>query len=198
MHPRTSGCPDRSPSCSPSSVSGMPPPRPAATCRAGTRRSPGGPPTGSALFPSPGGLHVSVRPGFTFWSDILSSWYLWSGAGSSGAGVFGCRSGPSALVYLVSGQAFAWSWLLSVTGAGSWSWRLRQGGPAARPTRVLRRRLRVFGGRPWAARRWFSSCRACQACRIRWLRTTSRVHSISGARPMSRHQPRAMSLRRGP
>jgi DNA-binding response OmpR family regulator len=34
------------------------------------------------------------------------------------------------------------------------------GGPAVvSVARVLRRRLRVFGGRPWAARRWFS-CRA--------------------------------------
>jgi hypothetical protein len=38
-----------------------------------------------------------------------------------------------------------------------------QGGPAARPARVLRRRLRVFGGSPAAARRWLSSCRAVQA-----------------------------------
>src|SRR5215469_5206932 len=52
--------------------------------------------------------------------------------------------------------------------------------------RVLRRRRRVFGGRPWAARRAFSSCRVFQAARMRWLRTISRVvvNSISGARPM--------------
>jgi hypothetical protein len=64
-----------------------------------------------------------------------------------------------------------------------------QGGPAARSARVLRRRLRVFGGSP-AARRWLSSYRAVQACRMRWLRTISKVavNSISDARPMRRHQ----------
>ena len=57
-----------------------------------------------------------------------------------------------------------------------------QGGPVARPARVLRRR-RVFGGRPLAARRWSSSCRVFQAVRIRWLRTMSRVvvNSMRGA-----------------
>jgi hypothetical protein len=47
-----------------------------------------------------------------------------------------------------------------------------------------------------AVRRSFSCCRAFQAARMRWLRTTSKVavNSISGARPMSRHQPRLMSL----
>jgi len=50
-----------------------------------------------------------------------------------------------------------------------------------------------------AARRWLSSCRAVQACRMRWLRTTSStaVNSIRGARPVRRHQPRAMSLAAG-
>ena len=42
-----------------------------------------------------------------------------------------------------------------------------QGGPAASRARVLRRRLRVFGGSPAAARRWLSSCRAVQAARMR-------------------------------
>jgi len=71
-----------------------------------------------------------------------------------------------------------------------------QGGPAARLARVLRRRLRVFGGSPAAARRWFSSCRVFQAARMRWLRTASRVvtNSMRGVRPMRRHQPRAVLL----
>src|SRR5580700_6431227 len=67
---------------------------------------------------------------------------------------------------------------------------------AARLVRVLRRRRRVLGGRP-AAARWASSAwRACQAVRIRWLRTASRQasQSVTGVRPMSRVQPRAMLL----
>ena len=54
----------------------------------------------------------------------------------------------------------------------------------------------VFWAEPAAARRWFSSCRASHAARIRWLRTISRVvtNSVKGARPMRRHQPRLMSL----
>jgi len=70
---------------------------------------------------------------------------------------------------------------------------------AASVVRVVRRRRRVFGGRPWAARRWLSSCRAFQAARMRWLRAMSStvVNSISGARPMRRHQPRRMSLLAG-
>jgi hypothetical protein len=58
-----------------------------------------------------------------------------------------------------------------------------QGGPAARPARVLRRRLRAFGGSPAAARRALSSWRAFHAAMMRWLRTTSRtvVNSMRGA-----------------
>ena len=59
-------------------------------------------------------------------------------------------------------------------------------------------RAGVFGaGR--AARCWFSSCRVFHAARIRWLRTMSSVvvNSMSGARPIRRHQPRAMSLAAG-
>jgi hypothetical protein len=50
-----------------------------------------------------------------------------------------------------------------------------------------------------AARRWLSCCRAFQACRIRWLRMVSRtvVISISGARPVRRHQPRLVPLAAG-
>jgi hypothetical protein len=79
---------------------------------------------------------------------------------------------------------------------GSWG----QGGAAAvSAVRVWRRRLRVFGGRPLAARRVFSSCRAFQAARMRWLRTVSSVtvNSMRGARPVRRHQPRAVSLPAG-
>ena len=39
---------------------------------------------------------------------------------------------------------------------------------------VLRRRFRVLGGSPAAARRVFSACPASQAARTRWLRTMSR------------------------
>ena len=42
MHPRTSGCPDRSPSPSPSTAAGRQPPRPARSASGGTRKSPGG------------------------------------------------------------------------------------------------------------------------------------------------------------
>jgi hypothetical protein len=61
---------------------------------------------------------------------------------------------------------------------------------------VLRRRLRVLGGSPAAARRVFSARLACQAARMRWLRTMSRVtaDNVSGVRPMRRHQPRLMVL----
>src|SRR5580658_9632830 len=70
------------------------------------------------------------------------------------------------------------------------------GGAVVRSCRVVRRRLRVFGGSPAAARRALSSCRAFQACRMRWLRTMSSVvvSSMRGVRPMRRHQPRLMSL----
>src|SRR6266581_8773264 len=60
--------------------------------------------------------------------------------------------------------------------------------------RVLWRRRLVFGGSPAAARRAVSAWRAAKVSRMRWLRTVSRQasHSVSGARPMRRHQPRAM------
>ena len=69
------------------------------------------------------------------------------------------------------------------------------GGPVARLAGVLRRRrLRVRGGSPAAARRAVSAWRVSQAVRMRWLRTVSRQasHSASGVRPVMRHQPRAM------
>src|SRR5690349_21628513 len=74
--------------------------------------------------------------------------------------------------------------------------RAAYGGVAASMVRVLRRRRRVLGGRPWAARRAVSCCRVLQAARMRWLRAISRVvvNSMRGARPMRRHQPRAMVL----
>ena len=69
----------------------------------------------------------------------------------------------------------------------------------ARSVRVLRRRRRVLGGRPAAARRALPAWRASQASRIRWLRTASRQASQSmiGARPVSLVQPRAMLLLAG-
>src|SRR6266545_395989 len=64
---------------------------------------------------------------------------------------------------------------------------------------VLRRRWRVFGGRPAAARRVSWSWRVSNAVRMRWLRTASRqaANSAIGVSPMSRHQPRLMSLLAG-
>ena len=64
---------------------------------------------------------------------------------------------------------------------------------------VVRRRRRVFGGSPAAARRALPAWRVCQAIRMRWLRTASRQasQSMSGVRPVSRHQPRAMLLLAG-
>jgi hypothetical protein len=56
-----------------------------------------------------------------------------------------------------------------------------------------------LGGSPAVSRRWFSSCLAFQARRMRWLRATGRVavNSVRGARPMRRHQPRTISLAAG-
>src|SRR5262249_43126558 len=89
-----------------------------------------------------------------------------------------------AVVLVVTG---AWFLVASVVG---------QGGPAARAVGGLRRRWRVLGGGPLAGGRAFSCWRVFQVCRMRWLRAISSVvaNSISGARPMSRHQPRLMSL----
>ncbi len=69
-------------------------------------------------------------------------------------------------------------------------------GGAARLASVARRRRRVLGGSPvaarWASRAW----RAVQAAMIRWLRTTSRlaVNKVIAVRLMRRHQPWLMSL----
>src|SRR5580698_3765978 len=70
---------------------------------------------------------------------------------------------------------------------------------AARLVRVLRRRRRVLGGRPAAARRALSAWRVSQVVRMRWLRTASRQasQSVIGVRPMSWVQPRAMLLLAG-
>ena len=64
---------------------------------------------------------------------------------------------------------------------------------------MVRRRLRVRGGSPAAARRALSSWRAWNAAAMRWLRMASRqaIHSVMGVRPVSRHQPRAMLLLAG-
>ena len=68
------------------------------------------------------------------------------------------------------------------------------GGAAGGAVSAARRLLRVFGGMPAAARRSFSACRWWWAVRMRWLRTAraQASQSMVGARPMSRHQPRAM------
>ena len=72
-------------------------------------------------------------------------------------------------------------------------------GPAARLARVVRRRRRVLGGSPVAARCASRAWRAVQAVMIRWLRTMSRlaVNKVMAVRPMRRHQPRLMSLLAG-
>ena len=89
---------------------------------------------------------------------------------------------------------------MPLAAAGVWC-RCGYGGAvvAVRLAMVLRRRRRVLGGSPAAARRALSSWRAVQAVRMRWLRTTSRQASqrVSGVRPMRRHQPRAMLLLAG-
>jgi hypothetical protein len=139
---------------------------------------------------APRGLHVSVRPIFTFGSDIG-----FLGRGWVGAGVFGLWRGLVSWL-VVCGAGFRLLVAVAVAGAGLVVGAgVSQGGPAAR---VLRRRLRVFGGSPLAAR-WVSSCRAFQARRMRRFRTMSRVavNSVRGARPVRRHQPRVMSLLAG-
>jgi hypothetical protein len=86
----------------------------------------------------------------------------------------------------------------AVDGRGP-AWRAGYGGAAARLARVVRRRRRVLGGSP-AAARWVSRAwRAVQAVMIRWLRTMSRVavSKVVAVRPMRRHQPREMSLLAG-
>ena len=130
-------------------------------------------------------LGLTFRPAGSLWSPCRG---LRARGGAWSAGLSCVRA------------CFAWLWRLSwlvVAGAGLVVVAVAgQGGPAASPARVLRRRLRVFGGSPAAARRWVSSCRAFQAARMRWLRTTSStvVNSIRGAGPIRRHQPRVMSL----
>jgi len=58
-----------------------------------------------------------------------------------------------------------------------------------RGRRLVRRRLRVRGGRPAATRRTWWAWRASYASRMRWLRVTMRqaIHSVSGVRPVRRH-----------
>ena len=61
---------------------------------------------------------------------------------------------------------------------------------------VVRRRRRVLGGSPFAARWTSQAWRASQASRMRWLRAMSRVavNKVIAVRPIRRHQPREMSL----
>ena len=65
MHPRTSGCRDRSPSRTSSSAGGMPPPRPAPTARDDSRRSPDGRSAPTLVLQHPGHhrLRDPVRDG---------------------------------------------------------------------------------------------------------------------------------------
>src|SRR5690242_17025254 len=146
---------------------------------------------------APRGLHVR--------GDLVHVWALV---------IFAARSGILPVFLIVGGLVslrVSAGCVAGLWGGGSGSscldWRAAgvcagragvYGGPVAvvSAVRVLRRRRRVFGGRPWAARRSLSSCLAFQACRIRWLRTISRavVNSMRGARLIRRHQPRLMSL----
>src|SRR5215472_723679 len=69
------------------------------------------------------------------------------------------------------------------------------GGAAGGAAGVVRRLVRVFGGgRPAAARRAMAAWRASNAARMRWLRAVraQASQSVSGVRPVRRHQPRAM------
>ena len=133
-----------------------------------------------------------MRRGFTFGSDIpggsvvLPRLVGWKGAGGALFAVPGCCVACSGRLVLRGGD----------DGAGGICC---QGGAAVAAAGVLRRRLRVLGGRPLPARCWFSSCRVFQAARMRWLRTASSVvtKSIRGVRPVRRHQPRLMSLLAG-
>ena len=127
---------------------------------------------------------------FTFGPGISRDRPLWAGFAVAAWLVCCSGAGSAGLACL------SWGCLVTVPGSPPC-----QGGvPAvARSVRVLRRRRRVLGGRPAAARRALSAWRASQAVRIRWLRTTSRQasQSISGVRPISRVQPRAMLLLAG-
>jgi hypothetical protein len=103
---------------------------------------------------------------FTFGSDILPGWPLWAGCG-------GCVV-PGCVFRAVSGRGrMLWdAWAAVMPVLVRVDRRCDGGMPAvARSVRVLRRRRRVFGGRPAAARRALSSWRASQAVRMRWLRT---------------------------
>ena len=138
------------------------------------------------------GLHVSVGPIFTFASDIL-----FGGAAVAAVLCAICvlrvtfcmrREFPGVLPLPVVCSCVA---VVRVRGGAAVLGRRGgehgEGLAAAAPG---------SGGRPWAAQRAFSCCRAFQAARMRWLRVISRVvvNSISGAGPMRRHQPRLMSL----
>ena len=61
---------------------------------------------------------------------------------------------------------------------------------------MFRRRRRCLGGSPAAARRACSAWRASKASRMRRLRTTRQqlTNKKMGASPITRHQPREMSL----
>src|SRR5215467_14044920 len=104
-----------------------------------------------------------------------------------GSDIFWGRAGRLELILWVAG-GWLWRVVRGVSARGEAWWclaegvrRLRGGGAcpgyggAASAARVLRRRLRVLGGSPAAARRALSAWRASKAARIRWLRTASRL-----------------------
>ena len=125
----------------------------------------------------PGGLHVSVGPIFTFGSDILAPV---AGVAAAVSGAVRVRRGG---FRAGAGVRACCRWLWRCLVAAGCARRAGVRAVVAAGLRAARRRgrrgscgagARVLGGRPLAARRWFSSCRASQACRMRWLRTTSR------------------------
>src|SRR6266851_1778656 len=135
---------------------------------------------------------------FTFGCDIVG--LVAAAAGGRADGRRGVFAVP--VTGFRAGLAACGTVVVSVSGltrrAGWWRgcWPAGYGGVAARLASVWRRRLRVLGGSPAAARRAVSAWRASKAARMRWLRTASRqaIQRVSGVRPMSRHQPRAMVL----
>src|SRR5215471_603294 len=114
------------------------------------------------------GLHVLVKALFTFGRGLSSHPGLtfFAAPGRPGLPGSGCLAG-----WFLACGCCAGLMAVVVARAGC----RRYGGVDVSMARVLRRRWRVLGGRPLAVCRALSSCLACHAARIRWLRTMSRV-----------------------